>query len=62
MGNLTASVKFNSERMYVGGNIYNLSSDFSLENNELKVSVNGSMNENIKAELNASAIFGGAKS
>ncbi|MDP2364253.1 MAG: hypothetical protein Q8M94_10865, partial [Ignavibacteria bacterium] len=58
-GNLSASLKFNSERIYAGGNIYNLSSEFSLENNELKVSLDGQYDENIKTALNASALFAG---
>ena len=57
--NLNASIKFDSERMYVGGNIDSLSSDFNLKNNELKVTINGTYDENIKASLDASALFDG---
>ncbi len=58
-GNLNARVQFKSERMYLGGNIYNLSSELSLIDNDLTISFTGQYDENIKAALNASVLFAG---
>jgi hypothetical protein len=56
-GNLSANAKFDTERLYAGGNIYNLKSSFNLVDNNLTLSFDGQYEENIFSTLRATALF-----
>ncbi|MCK7529114.1 MAG: hypothetical protein MZV64_71925 [Ignavibacteriales bacterium] len=56
-GNIFANAEFDAERLYAGGNIYNIKSSFNLEENDLIFSFDGQYEENIFATLNATALF-----
>ncbi len=60
-GNLAAVINFNADRIYAGGNIYNVTSAISLENDDLKFSMEAQYEENIQTSLNASAVFAGER-
>lgn len=56
-GNIFANAEFDAERLYAGGNIYNIKSSFSLEENDLILSFDGQYEEDIFATLKATAFF-----
>ena len=56
-GNVFADVKFDAERLYAGGNIYNIKSSFILEENDLIFSFDGQYEQDIFATLKATALF-----
>jgi len=56
-GNLSANAKFDAERLYTGGNIYNLKSSFNLVDDDLTLTFDGQYEENIFATLRATALF-----
>lgn len=56
-GSVLASAKFDAERLYTGGNIYNIKSSFSLEENDLIFSFDGQYEQDIFATLKATALF-----
>lgn len=56
-GNLSASAKFDAERLYAGGNIYDLKSSFKLVENNIALSFDGQYEENIFTTLRANALF-----
>jgi hypothetical protein len=60
-GNLTAVLNFNTDRIYAGGNIYNVSSKISIENNDVNFSLDGRYEENIRTSLNGYALFAGER-
>lgn len=56
-GMIAASIKFNSDRIYAKGNLYNITSELNLLNNDLTLAFSGEYEDNIKATLNADASF-----
>ena len=56
-GVIDATLKFNSDRIYAKGNLYNISSEFNMLGNDIDFSFNGEYEKNIKAKLNANASF-----
>lgn len=50
-GNLDAEIEFNSERIYAGANIYNVSSKLSFINNQIDLSASAEYEDNIKANI-----------
>ena len=60
-GDITAVINFKADRIYADGNIYNVSSAVSLENDDLKFSLDAQYEENIKTSLNGFAVFAGER-
>ena len=55
--NLEAVLEFNSDRIYAGGNIYDLKSKITLLANKLNLSAGGRYEDNISAFLAANLVF-----
>lgn len=51
------ALNFNSDRLYAGANIYNLSSNILFDGEKLLIDVSGNYEDKAKAKLNASALF-----
>ncbi len=55
--NLEAGIEFNSDRIYAGGNIYDLKSKMTLASDKLNFSVAGKYEDDISALLSANIVF-----
>ncbi|MFZ2324478.1 MAG: hypothetical protein WAV89_12385 [Ignavibacteriaceae bacterium] len=56
-GNINADISFNSERLYAGSNIYNLSSKILFDGSKLSLNTHGDYEDKANAKINALALF-----
>ena len=57
--NINTSLKLSSERLYAGGNIYDLNADAQFSNNQLDINLKGRYEDYLITQFNSKAIFNG---
>jgi hypothetical protein len=60
-GNINANFNFDAERVYSGGNIYNINSAINLKNDVVDFNFSGEYEDKINAKVNAIAQFAGTQ-